>query len=167
VKLWRAVVIASLLFLAVYPLVSDDLYYQNMIILSLVFAIGAVGLNVIAGYGGYMSLGQGAFIGLGGYTMAILSTRLEDVTPWLWVPVAGVVAGVMAALLGVVAMRTRGSAFVIMTIAFLFLLQLVTTNWKALTNGTAGLTLPLPQWSVDIQNWPFYYRCWRCWRHRC
>jgi ABC-type branched-subunit amino acid transport system ATPase component/ABC-type branched-subunit amino acid transport system permease subunit len=148
---------AAALALVVYPVLSDDLYYQNMIILSLVFAIGAVGLNVIAGYGGYMSLGQGAFVGLGGYTMAILSTRLEDVTPWLWVPVAGVVAGAMAALLGVVAMRTRGSAFVIMTIAFLFLLQLVTTNWKALTNGTAGLTLPLPQWSVDIQNWPFYY----------
>jgi branched-chain amino acid transport system permease protein len=97
-----------------------------------------VGLNVIAGYGGYMSLGQGAFVGLGGYTMAILSTRLPDVTPWLWVPTAGVVAAVMAALLGVVAMRTRGSAFVIMTIAFLFLLQLVTTNWKALTTGPRG-----------------------------
>jgi ABC-type branched-subunit amino acid transport system ATPase component/ABC-type branched-subunit amino acid transport system permease subunit len=145
------------LVLVAYPVVSDDLYYQNMVILSLVFAIGAVGLNVIAGYGGYMSLGQGAFVGLGGYTMAILSTRLPDVTPWLWVPTAGVVAAVMAALLGVVAMRTRGSAFVIMTIAFLFLLQLVTTNWDALTNGTAGLTLPLPQWSIDIQNWPFYY----------
>jgi ABC-type branched-subunit amino acid transport system ATPase component/ABC-type branched-subunit amino acid transport system permease subunit len=153
----RWIVAAAALALVLYPVLSDDLYYQNMVILSLVFAIGAVGLNVIAGYGGYMSLGQGAFVGLGGYTMAILSTRLPDVTPWLWVPTAGVVAAVMAALLGVVAMRTRGSAFVIMTIAFLFLLQLVTTNWKALTNGTAGLTLPLPQWSVDIQNWPFYY----------
>ena len=58
-----------------YPVVSDNLYYQNMIILSLVFAIGAVGLNVISGYGGYISLGQGAFLGLGAYTLAILSTR--------------------------------------------------------------------------------------------
>ena len=57
-------------------MVSDDLYYQNMIILSLVFAIGAVGLNVISGYGGYISLGQGAFLGLGAYTLAILSTRV-------------------------------------------------------------------------------------------
>jgi ABC-type branched-subunit amino acid transport system ATPase component/ABC-type branched-subunit amino acid transport system permease subunit len=153
----RWIVAAAALAVVLYPVLSDDLYYQNMVILSLVFAIGAVGLNVIAGYAGYMSLGQGAFLGLGGYTMAILSTRLEDVTPWLWVPVAGVVAAVMAGLLGVVSMRTRGSAFVIMTIAFLFLLQLVTTNWDALTNGTAGLSLPLPQWSPDIANWPFYY----------
>src|SRR3954447_3414138 len=143
---WRAVIAVAAVALAAYPLISDDLYYQNMIILSLVFAIGAVGLNIISGYGGYISLGQGAFLGLGAYTLAILSTRLESVSVWVWVPLAGVVAGVFAALLGVVALRTRGPSFVIMTIAFLFLLQLVATNWVALTNGTAGLTLPLPQW---------------------
>ena len=142
--------------LLLYPVVSDNLYYQNMIILSLVFAIGAVGLNVISGYGGYISLGQGAFLGLGAYTLAILSTRV-DVSVWVWVPVAGVVAGAFAALLGVIALRTRGPAFVIMTIAFLFLLQIVATNWSSLTGGTAGITLPLPQWSIEIQNWPFYY----------
>jgi branched-chain amino acid transport system ATP-binding protein/branched-chain amino acid transport system permease protein len=153
----RALIAVAALALAAYPLVSDDLYYQNMIILSLVFAIGAVGLNIISGYGGYISLGQGAFLGLGAYTLAILSTRVEGVSVWVWVPLAGVVAGLFAALLGVVALRTRGPSFVIITIAFLFLLQLVATNWKSLTNGTAGLTLPLPMWSIDFQNWPFYY----------
>ena len=44
-----------------------------------------------------------------------------------------------------------------MTIAFLFLLQIVATNWPSLTGGTAGITLPLPKWSIEIQNWPFYY----------
>jgi branched-chain amino acid transport system permease protein len=152
----RAVAAAAAALLLLYPVVSDDLYYQNMIILSLVFAIGAVGLNVISGYGGYISLGQGAFVGLGAYTLAILSTRV-DVSVWVWVPVAGVVAGLFAALLGVIALRTRGPSFVIMTIAFLFLLQIVATNWVSLTQGTAGITLPLPTWSIDIQNWPFYY----------
>jgi ABC-type branched-subunit amino acid transport system ATPase component/ABC-type branched-subunit amino acid transport system permease subunit len=116
-----------------------------------------VGLNVISGYGGYVSLGQGAFLALGAYTLAILSTRVESVSVWIWVPVAGVVAGLFAALLGVVALRTRGPSFVILTIAFLFLLQIVAINWPALTGGTAGITLPLPAWSIDIQNWPFYY----------
>jgi len=153
----RVLIAAAALALAAYPFVSDDLYYQNMIILSLVFAIGAVGLNIISGYGGYISLGQGAFLGLGAYTLAIMSTRVESVSVWLWVPLGGIVAGAFAALLGVIALRTRGPSFVIMTIAFLFLLQLVATNWPALTNGTAGLTLPLPTWSIDIQNWPFYY----------
>jgi ABC-type branched-subunit amino acid transport system ATPase component/ABC-type branched-subunit amino acid transport system permease subunit len=153
----RAVVAVAAVALLLYPVVSDNLYYQNMIILSLVFAIGAVGLNVISGYGGYVSLGQGAFLALGAYTLAILSTRVESVSVWIWVPVAGVVAGLFAALLGVVALRTRGPSFVILTIAFLFLLQIVAINWPALTGGTAGITLPLPAWSIDIQNWPFYY----------
>ena len=152
----RAVVALAAALLLLYPVVSDNLYYQNMIILSLVFAIGAVGLNVISGYGGYVSLGQGAFLGLGAYTLAILSTRV-DISVWIWVPVAGLVAGTFAALLGLIAMRTRGPAFVIMTIAFLFLLQIVATNWPSLTGGTSGITLPLPTWSLDIQNWPFYY----------
>jgi ABC-type branched-subunit amino acid transport system ATPase component/ABC-type branched-subunit amino acid transport system permease subunit len=153
---WTVVIAAAALFLALYPVLSDDTYYQNLIILSLVFAVGAVGLNIITGYAGYVSLGQGAFLGLGAYTTGILSTKV-GLSPFVWVPVAGLVTGLFAALLGVVAMRTRGHAFVILTIAFLFLTQLVATNWVGLTNGTAGLSLPLPQWSADYQNWPFYY----------
>ena len=56
-----------------------------------------------------------------------------------------------------IALRTRGPSFVIMTIAFLFLLQIVATNWRSLTGGTAGITPPLPMWNIAYQNWPFYY----------
>jgi ABC-type branched-subunit amino acid transport system ATPase component/ABC-type branched-subunit amino acid transport system permease subunit len=153
---WTAVIVLAAGFIALYPVFSDDLYYQNMIILSLVFAIGAVGLNIITGYAGYVSLGQGAFLGLGAYTTAILSTKVGG-SPFVWVPAAGLLTGVVAAFLGVVAMRARGHSFVILTIAFLFLVQLVATNWSELTNGTAGLTLPLPLWDPAYANWPFYY----------
>ena len=153
---WTAVVAVAVLVVGLYPVFSDDLYYQNMIMLSMVFAIGAVGLNIITGYAGYVSLGQGAFLGIGAYTAGILSTDIGG-NPFVWVPAAGLLAGVLAALLGVVAMRARGTAFVILTIAFLFLVQITATNWDSLTNGTGGITLPLPTWSVDYQNWPFYY----------
>ncbi len=153
---WTAVIAVAILLVAVYPVLSDDLYYQNMIILSMVFAIGAVGLNIITGYAGYISLGQGAFIGLGAYAVGICVTDIGG-SPWVWVPVAGLLSGAIAALLGVVAMRARGHAFVILTIAFLFLVQLLATNWDELTNGTGGITLPLPTWSVEYQYWPFYY----------
>ena len=153
---WTLVIAAAVLLVAVYPVISDDLYYQNMIILSMVFAIGAVGLNIITGYAGYISLGQGAFIGLGAYTVGICVNDIGG-SPWVWVPVAGVLAGAVAALLGVVAMRARGHSFVILTIAFLFLVQLLATNWDELTNGTGGITLPIPTWSVEYQYWPFYY----------
>ena len=118
------------LLVGVFPVLSDDLYYQNMIILSMVFAIGAVGLNIITGYAGYISLGQGAFVGLGAYAVGICVTDIGG-SPWVWVPVAGLLAGAIAALLGVVAMRARGHSFVILTIAFLFLVQLLATNWDA------------------------------------
>ena len=150
------VVVAAGLLLA-FPMLSDDAYYQNMVILSLVFAVGASGLNIITGFAGYVSLGQGAFIGLGGYTIGVLATRFDSVSAWLWVPVAGLVAAAVALLLGLVSLRSRGPAFVIITVAFLFLVQVVAVNWVSLTNGTAGLTLPLPTWDRDIINWPFYY----------
>ena len=148
--------VAAVLLLA-FPILSDDAYYQNMIILSLVFAIGAGGLNIITGFAGYVSLGQGAFLGLGGYTVGVLANRFDAVSPWLWVPVAGLVAAVVSVVLGLVSLRSRGPSFVIITVAFLFLVQVIAVNWVSLTGGTAGLTLPLPTWDRDIINWPFYY----------
>ena len=156
---WIGRIIAALATAAVlaYPLVSDDTYYQNMIIISLVFAVGASGLNIITGFTGYVSLGQSAFVGLGGYTIGVLATKFDTVSPWLWVPAAGLVAAAVAVGLGLVSLRSRGPAFVIITVAFLFLMQQVAVNWEDVTGGTAGLLLPLPTWGIDVINWPFYY----------
>ena len=118
-RLGHVVLVVAAAFLLVFPVVSDDAYYQNMIILSLVFAIGASGLNIIMGYAGYVSLGQGAFIGLGGYTIGVLATKIEGPSPWLWVPVAGLVTAIVAIGLGLVSLRSSGAAFVIITVAFL------------------------------------------------
>jgi branched-chain amino acid transport system ATP-binding protein/branched-chain amino acid transport system permease protein len=157
--LWigRGLATIAAVLLVAYPLVSDNLYYQNMIILSLVFAIAASGLSIITGMAGYVSLGQGAFIGLGGYTVGILATHHPDTTVWVWVPLAGVVAALVAIVLGLVSLRARGPTFVIITVAFLFLVQVAAINWRSVTGGTEGLSLPLPTWSFDYANWPFYY----------
>jgi ABC-type branched-subunit amino acid transport system ATPase component/ABC-type branched-subunit amino acid transport system permease subunit len=157
--LWigRALALVAGTLLVLFPVLSDDAYYQNMVVLSLVFAIGASGLNIITGFAGYVSLGQGAFIGLGGYTIGVLATRFDSVNPWLWVPLAGLVAAAVALVLGLVSLRSRGPSFVIITVAFLFLVQTIAVNWVSVTNGTAGLTLPLPTWDAAVMNWPFYY----------
>jgi branched-chain amino acid transport system permease protein len=156
-QLGRVVLVVAAAFLLAFPVVSDDAYYENMIILSLVFAIGASGLNIIMGYAGYVSLGQGAFIGLGGYTIGVLAAKIEGPSPWLWVPVAGLVTALVAIGLGLVSLRSSGAAFVIITVAFLFLINVIAINWVGVTNGTSGITLPLPSWDRDIMNWPFYY----------
>lgn len=155
--LGRLIALAAGVLLVLYPMLSDDVYYQNMIILSLVFAIAASGLSIITGLAGYVSLGQGAFIGLGGYTVGVLASRHPDTNVWLWMPLAGVTAGLVALVLGVVALRARGPSFVIITVAFLFLVQVIAINWRSVSGGTEGLSLPIPTWSADIANWPFYY----------
>jgi branched-chain amino acid transport system permease protein len=153
----RFVALVAGVLLVVYPMISDNLYYQNMIILSLVFAIAASGLSIITGLAGYVSLGQGAFIGLGGYTVGVLATKHPDINVWLWMPLAGVVAGLVALILGFVALRARGPSFVIITVAFLFLVQVIAINWRSVSGGTEGLSLPIPTWDFAYANWPFYY----------
>jgi ABC-type branched-subunit amino acid transport system ATPase component/ABC-type branched-subunit amino acid transport system permease subunit len=153
---WGLLPAAGGVILVAFPFATDDLFWQNMLILSMLFAIGAVGLNIISGWGGYISLGQSAFVGVGAYTVGLASLKIGG-SPFVWVPVAGVVAGLLALLMGLIAMRTRGHSFVILTIGFLFLLQLIAINWDELTNGTKGLSLPIPMWDIAYQYWPFYY----------
>ena len=153
-----ALVVLGLVFIAVYPLVDDNLYYQNMIMFSLLFAVMGSGWNIISGFTGYVSLGQSVFLGIGAYTAALFSLKVfEGASPFWFVPISAIVAGIFAAVVGAVLMRTRGHSFVILTIAFLFVMQLVTLNWSGLTNGNHGLTLPLPRWDRDYYYWPFYY----------
>ncbi len=158
-RLWklgaRLIVAIATVFIVLFPL-SPSVSAQNTMILALVLAIGASGLNVITGYTGYLSLSQGAFIGIGAYVGALLALRFPDVQPLLWAPLGGVVAAVVAMLLALVTYRSRGPAFVIITVAFLFLVQFVAIEWVQVTNGTGGLTLPLPDWPEAWGNWPFH-----------
>ena len=151
----RGLIAVAAVVILLFPL-SPSMSAQNIVILSLVLAIGASGLNIITGFTGYLSLSQGAFIGIGAYVGAILSNRFTDIEPLLWVPVAGVIAASIAILLGLVTYRSRGPAFVIITVAFLFLIQFVAIEWVPVTNGSAGLTLPLPDWPEAWGNWPFH-----------
>jgi branched-chain amino acid transport system permease protein len=152
-----SLVTAGVLALALVPLtMADNLYLQTVAILTLLLVVSSSGWNIISGFAGYVSLGQSAFIGVGAYTVGILS-RHTEVSPFLLAPLGGVTAAVLAAILGLVAMRARGHAFVIITIAFLFLMQTLALNLGSITNGSAGITLPLPTWSRDLGELPFYY----------
>jgi branched-chain amino acid transport system ATP-binding protein/branched-chain amino acid transport system permease protein len=143
--------------LAAYPVVRlDDVYGQSVLILVFLLAIMASGWNIIAGFTGYVSLGQSAFLGIGAYTTALLSLRL-DVSPLVLAPLGGIAAAAVAAVLGATVMRTREHAFVIITIALLFLFQTLALNLEGITGGSNGLTLPLPTWDRDLGNLPFYY----------
>jgi branched-chain amino acid transport system ATP-binding protein/branched-chain amino acid transport system permease protein len=144
------------LLIAVFPVLTANQYYQNMVIISLVIAVGAVGLNIIVGFAGYPSLAQGAFLGVGAYTAAIGSVKVGG-SPFLWMLLGGLVAAFLAFILGLLSLRTRGFAFAIITVSFLMLTRIIVQNWRALTNGSNGLTLPLPTWDRAHMNWPFHF----------
>lgn len=153
----RAIVFFGFLALVLYPVVRPyDIYPQTVMLLAFLLAIQSVSWNIISGYAGYISLGHSAFLGLGGYTAAIIAIH-TGVNPVLLAPLGGVVAVLAALILGAIVLRSRSQAFVIITIALLLSAQAVFTNWKSLTNGSDGITLPLPSWSRDIQSMPFYY----------
>jgi ABC-type branched-subunit amino acid transport system ATPase component/ABC-type branched-subunit amino acid transport system permease subunit len=153
----KTLYVAPLAALALYPVIRPyDLYPQTVLLLAFLLAIQAVSWNIISGYAGYVSLGHSVFLGIGGYTAGIVGIR-TGLNPFLAAPLAGVVAVVAALAIGSIALRTRGHAFVIITIALLLATQVVVTNWISLTNGTSGITMELPFWSIDYQNLPFYY----------
>jgi branched-chain amino acid transport system permease protein len=156
VRTRRGLIGAALLFLAVFPLLSHSSYWQTLGYMAFLMSVLAVGWNMVSGFTGYASLGQGAFLGYGAYTTALLSLHVH-VSIWILMPLGGVVAALIAAVLGLVSMRTRGHAFVIITIALVYISQIAAINWKSFTGGTSGLTLPLAIFGRDWQVTPYYY----------
>ena len=155
----RSHLVAGVFLLAalLYPVVNPwSPYTQGVALLMFLLAIQAVSWNIISGYAGYTSLGHSMFLGLGSYTVAIIALH-TGVNP-LWIAaLGGITAVVVAVLAGFVVLRTRGHAFVIITIALLLAAQILAVNLRPLTKGSDGITLELPFWSKDFQNIPFYY----------
>jgi ABC-type branched-subunit amino acid transport system ATPase component/ABC-type branched-subunit amino acid transport system permease subunit len=143
--------------LFLYPVILPfAVYEQGVLLLAFLLALMAVSWNIISGFAGYVSLGHSVFLGLGAYTGGLLAESYQ-VNPLWFMPLGGLVAFVAAALVGMVVLRARGHAFVIITIALLLSMQVLVTNFPAITNGSNGVNVPLPFWSSDYQNMPFYY----------
>jgi ABC-type branched-subunit amino acid transport system ATPase component/ABC-type branched-subunit amino acid transport system permease subunit len=143
--------------LALYPAVQPGQTYRHtVLLLAFLLAIQAVSWNIISGYAGYISLGHSVFLGIGAYTVGILAMHWH-VNPLALAPLGGVVTTLTAVGVGAVVLRTRGHAFVIVTIAVLLAVQVLAVNLRWLTNGSDGITLPLPSWPGRWQNIPFYY----------
>ena len=120
-----------------------DKYVLHLLILSGIYAIAVSGLNLLSGYMGLLNLGQPAFFGIGAYTAALLYLRYHVQLP-LGLPLAGLVAAAFSFVLGYIILRVRGVRFILVSIAFLQIMDLVSFNWVSLTNGQLGLRGILP-----------------------
>jgi branched-chain amino acid transport system permease protein len=121
-----------------------------------VLAIAAIGLNLTLGYAGQVSLAQGAFVGIGAYTAAILTTAAG--WPLLaTLPVAIVLCFAIGWLLGYPALRVQHHYLAFVTLAFSTLAFLVFRNEEWLTKGIYGLMMNRPAWFASPLS--FYYLC--------
>ena len=132
-----------LLFLLVFPFVADAymLYIANMIGFAV---IGAVGLNLLTGFTGQISLGHAAFLGVGAYTSAILVTRL-GFSFWLSIPFAGLVAALAGMIIGIPSLRVKGLYLCIATLAAQFIFEFIFIHWESMTRGITGINIPPPR----------------------
>jgi branched-chain amino acid transport system permease protein len=135
---FRIATFAILAILCTVPLVVHDGYYLHLFIVSGIFVVAVLGLDLVVGYVGQLSLAHAAFFALGAYTSALLFVRLQW-SMWLGLPAAALGVGLIAFALGSVILRTRGHRFIIITVVFAELAKLVATNWVDLTRGFMGL----------------------------
>ncbi len=130
-------------FLLVFPFIANAylLYMANMIGFAV---IGAVGLNLLTGFTGQISLGHSAFIGVGAYTSAILITKL-GFSFWLSLPLAGLVSALAGLIIGLPSLRVKGLYLCIATLASQFILEFIFVHWESMTKGITGIHIPPPQ----------------------
>ncbi|HHV79855.1 MAG TPA: branched-chain amino acid ABC transporter permease [Firmicutes bacterium] len=122
---------------ALLPVVLRNIYLLHLLVVALIYSVTAMGLNILTGYTGKLSLGHAGLFGLGAYVSALLS--LHEVP----VPVAMLAAGIAVAsvgvLLGIPTLKLQGHYLSIVTLGFSEILILIIINWKSLTNGPGGL----------------------------
>jgi branched-chain amino acid transport system permease protein len=133
-----ATAVALLAAACVVPFVGLSAYGMSVAVVALVYVVLAQGLNLVYGYTGWLSFAQVGFWGIGAYTAASLWTRY-GVSPWLGVLAGGTVAALAAVAIGLPSLRLSRTAFIIVTLTFSLLLQLLATDWIGLTRGPLGL----------------------------
>jgi branched-chain amino acid transport system permease protein len=134
-----ALVLGILFLMPLIAWATDDIFLLTLFGRILVFALAALGLNIALGFGGMVSLGHAMYLGLGAYTVGILSTY-GMTNGWLHLFVAIIVTTAVAIPVGWVALRTQGIAFIMITLAFA---QLVYFVFVSLTQfgGDDGMSL--------------------------
>jgi branched-chain amino acid transport system permease protein len=152
-------VAAAVVILAVFPLVFSNPNTTSIAFFALIFMVCASAWNMFSGSSGYIALGHAVYFGVGAYALTLLANHLGFAAGWgvfALVPVAGIVAGLVAIPTKLIALRARRHTFVVITIAFMFIFQLAAFN-LAFTGGSSGLQPPTPLWSVKAYNNNFYY----------
>lgn len=138
----RVAMVALFVLFVFVPMQMSD--FQNTVAdYAGIAAIGALGLNLLVGFTGQISLGHAFFIGTGAYTAAYLGS--QHGLPFLvWLPAAALVGALIGGVIGPAALRLRGNYLAIITLGLVFLGQHVFENWTSVTGGLNGTAINAP-----------------------
>ncbi len=121
-------------------------------------AIGAIGLNILVGYTGQISLGQGGFMAVGAYTAGVLAKDL-GLPFYVTIPIACFVTAIIGGVFGIPSLRLKGLYLAIATLAAQQIINWIVTNWEVVTGGVDALVLPTPHlFSIRLSSeFSFYW----------
>jgi branched-chain amino acid transport system permease protein len=137
-----AAIVAVPVLVVLLPRLSTDFLNYRFAFVGIYF-IAIIGLNVVTGYSGQISLGHGAFMAFGAYTTAILTTSYGVGEYWT-IPIAGVLTGVFGLLFGLPALRLSGAYLALATFGLAISIVLVAKRFRGFTGGGGGKSIPLP-----------------------
>ena len=133
---------AFLALILIFPNLGS-LHWNRVLIEIFIWAVVSLGFRLIL-TAGQLSLAQVSFMGLGAYTVAILTTQVH-VSYWICLPLAGVFSGFFALLIGYISLRARGIHFALATFAISEVIRLIWIEWKTLFGGVGGIpNIPSP-----------------------
>lgn len=148
---WITVGLCVIAIIVFFAVANDD--WLTIANYTLIAAIATLALNVLSGYTGQVSLGIAFFMAIGAYTAALLGGT-PPTTPFdpqgfglsflIWLPAAGIVAGLVGALIGPTALRLKGFYLGIVSLALVFIGQYIFMNARGITGGPQGRTFPTP-----------------------
>ncbi len=125
------------------PVVAVDDFWLSVLNYAGIAAIGAIGLNVLSGYTGQISLGHAFFIGVGAYAAALAGGRLDLPLP-VWLACAALTGALAGALVGPFALRLRGPYLAIVTLGLVFVGEYAFRNLDSVTGGNSGTPVDAP-----------------------
>jgi branched-chain amino acid transport system permease protein len=140
-----AVAIILLIAFVFIPLVGNDFLLNSVLIPFLIFSLAAIGLNLLTGYAGLLSLGTGAFMGVGAYACLKLTTNFPQVNIVIWILASGFFSAAVGALFGLPSLRIKGFYLAVATLAAQFFLEwcFIRIPWLYNNSVSGAIEVPL------------------------
>lgn len=148
-KVFIPIAVVLSFFILLFPALFST-YQVTIMTTAMIYVVLGLGLNVVVGFAGLLDLGYVAFYAVGAYTYGLLNYNY-DISFWVALPLAGILASLAGILLGFPVLRLRGDYLAIVTLGFGEIIRLVLENWGEVTHGPSGIAgIDRPNFGFDL-----------------